>query len=528
LRDRKALSSLFWILLLIVLIPFPGLCSSSVDYPDVPSPALGQEDIAQGNREYKAGLYNQAIHTFMRVIQDNPGAQLLLMEAQWMLAKSYEAGGDITTAVEEYRSFLANFPSNPHRDEALLRLDTGRRLLEATMDGAKQEDRRKDGTAPPAGDTDRISKSIRIQGGQFLLFPAGTYGELDAFFSQLENAGMNTLIVRVFQNQGDRKYSFVSGGPDVGVYFKTAHAPVVEDILTPLVEMAHRRHLRLFAWMTTRAMDWVPADAPWWDISYDPVRQERVKSHRLDLFNPEAVEYLHALYRDLAAYPIDGIFFQDDLVYRHHEGFSAYAMTEFEKDFGVAPDPNLLYGVEGEGYRPLFWRWGGWKSRKILQIVDQMMSDARKIHPHLQFALNLNYETVLDPVNALAWLSQDLLEAVKYPFDYFSVMSYHRQMAKELRKDPEEAMDLVRRIGEKMISVVEDPSRVLLKIQTIDWDTGIPLPREELKSVSVRVEQVPGASVAFVFSRNSPPMDLLREVFLSREGQVVSRYLTNR
>ena len=63
---------------------------------------------------------------------------------------------------------------------------------------------------------------------------------------------MDTLILRVFQNKGDRMYQFVTPRREEGVYFKTEYAPVVDDILGKVTEIAHRNGLEIFAWMTTR------------------------------------------------------------------------------------------------------------------------------------------------------------------------------------------------------------------------------------------------------------------------------------
>ena len=74
----------------------------------------------------------------------------------------------------------------------------------------------------------------------------------------LKEAGVDTLIFRVFQNKGDRIHKFVTPRHEEGVYFKTEHAPVVDDLLGKVAEIAHRNGLDIFAWMTTRyaAMVW--------------------------------------------------------------------------------------------------------------------------------------------------------------------------------------------------------------------------------------------------------------------------------
>ncbi len=69
---------------------------------------------------------------------------------------------------------------------------------------------------------------------------------------ELKNAGVDTVILRVFQNRGDRTYPFAVGKREEGVYFKTEFAPVVDDLLGKLTEIVHRNGLEIFAWMTTR------------------------------------------------------------------------------------------------------------------------------------------------------------------------------------------------------------------------------------------------------------------------------------
>ena len=68
------------------------------------------------------------------------------------------------------------------------------------------------------------------------------------------------------------------------------------------------------------------------------------------------------------------------------------------------------------------------------------MAAAREVRPGLRFALNLYYETVLNPRMALAWYAQDLGVARGRPFDYFSLMSYHRQIGRELSYTPDDAI----------------------------------------------------------------------------------------
>jgi biofilm PGA synthesis lipoprotein PgaB len=145
------------------------------------------------------------------------------------------------------------------------------------------------------------------------------------------------------------------------------------------------------------------------------------------------------------------------------------------------------------------------------------MDSSRKVRPDLRFALNLYYEAVLNPRMALAWYAQDLKVAQGYPFDYFSLMSYHRQIGKELSLSGEEALDVLTAMSRRAVREVGRPERVIMKIQSLDWDTHQLLPGEELDRALEAADPMDGVSLAFVRSRSDPPLDVIRKHFLSRE-----------
>jgi biofilm PGA synthesis lipoprotein PgaB len=145
------------------------------------------------------------------------------------------------------------------------------------------------------------------------------------------------------------------------------------------------------------------------------------------------------------------------------------------------------------------------------------MGAAREIRPGLRFALNLYYEAVLNPRMALAWYAQDLKAAQGYPFDYYSLMSYHRQIGKELSLSEEEALGVLSTMSRRAVRAVGHPEKIIMKIQALDWDTRQIIPREELDRALEAAAPVEGISLAFVRSRSDPPLDVIRKHFLVRE-----------
>jgi len=129
--------------------------------------------------------------------------------------------------------------------------------------------------------------------------------------TDLKKAGIDTLILRVFQTKGDRMYPFANPRYEEGVYFRTEYAPVVDDLLGKMTEMAHRNGLDIFAWMTTRYADYgVDENSDLRCVRYNFETKRMEASRGFSLFHPEALKRLQGLFRDLGRYPIDGSSFR--------------------------------------------------------------------------------------------------------------------------------------------------------------------------------------------------------------------------
>ena len=363
-------------------------------------------------------------------------------------------------------------------------------------------------TARPGFPSTRPGKPERITAVQVLLFDCSTMKDVESRIAVLKRAGFDTLIFRVFHNEGDRFYEFSERNSDRGVYFKTDHAPVVDDILGEIAAISHRKGMKIFAWMTTRYADYGVEDRPGWQAAgYDLKRGVITRAKGLNLFNGEVRDHLKALYRDLARYDIDGILFQDDLVFRHTEGFSPEARRGFTDFYGRPPEPRMLYrevhvGKDGNvrvsTYGDRFWEWSRWKNRILLDVAGEIMKEVRRVRPDMLFALNLMYEAVLSPKNALAWLSQDLEEALDMEFDYFAVMAYHRQIGRELGMGGETLERTMKRLVERSLQVIGDPDRALIKVQIMDWKSEEVLPAGEVGRILGIVKGNGAGSIALV------------------------------
>jgi hypothetical protein len=353
-----------------------------------------------------------------------------------------------------------------------------------------------------------------------------TLEEVEKEVRVLKEAGVDTLILRVFQNKGGRPFKFVTTRHEEGVYFETRHALVVNDVLGKMAEIVHRNGLDLFAWITTRYANYGSEEPSEYRCkSYNFGTKKIEVARGFNLFHPEVLKRLEGIFRDLGRYPIDGILFQDDLILRHNEDFSAEANQAFLREFGYSPHPSLFYikpfkSNAGKyyvtSYTHHFWSWANWKNRWLTNVAQRLMGAARESNPNLKFGINLYCETVLNPSNAVAWFSQTFSEALENNFDYYALMAYHRQTMEESNMEGRKAIDLTAEVARNAVAWVRDPSQVLIKIQIFDWKNLEVLPQKEVEDVVAGILNHGEVSLAFVPYTNQFPLHALKGRWATR------------
>ncbi len=363
----------------------------------------------------------------------------------------------------------------------------------------------------------------RILGAQILVFRSTDYAQVENSIKDLVAAGVNTLIVRAFQNRGDRIYRFARPRCTVGVYFKTTHAPVVDPVLTQIVALAHRYGLRVFAWMETRKMPLLLTDPKASRaISYRFESKSYGAVPQWSIFDKAVEKRLIGLYHDVALSGVDGILIQDDLVMRQNEDFSLQAVTLFEKETGKLLSPKNLYSKVFQdntgywcvpNYSDTFWQWACWKNQKLLDLARKLILSARGVNPEIKIAMNFMYESVTNPKNALAWLSQSLAEATRLPIDYYAIMAYHRQIREELRLSEEATYNKIAHMTATMLKLVDNPHKVLMKVQMADWKTRKQISPYEANQVFNRINSQGRVSLAFIPYSPTLPLNVIGHYF---------------
>jgi hypothetical protein len=133
-----------------------------------------------------------------------------------------------------------------------------------------------------------------------------------------------------------------------------------------------------------------------------------------------------------------------------------------------------------------------------MDVAKRLMEAARRSNPQLKFGINLYYETVVNDSNSAAWFSQTLREAMERDFDYYAIMAYHRQTMNELNLEAKKAMDLMAEVAQKAATSIGDPSRVMIKVQVLDWKSYQILPTKEVETLLDGILRQGEFSLAFV------------------------------
>lgn len=491
----------------------------------------GQQNLQSPGELYDSGMelfhrgkYEDAIDRFSKLILFFSTSKLHPY-SRYMIGECYLRMKKYEEALQQFELYLKAYPDGDRAKEAERGIQVSKEKLREKASPPSLQ--------PPAPEetekreSDEVNLRIPRPKGkrricvQVFDLDVMSLEEVERDIKALKLAGVDTVILRVFQNKGGQIFRCVTPRHGEGVYFETRHALVIGDVLGKIAEMTRRNGLELFAWMTTRYANYgLDGSYEYRCMSYNFETKKVEAARGFNLFHVDVLKRLEGLFRDLGRYPIDGILFQDDLMLKHNEDFSADANRAFLKEFGYSPHPRLFYVdpyKSGSGkyhvraYTDQFWTWANWKNRWLMKVAERLMEAARESNPNLKFGINLYYETAVNSSNAVAWFSQTFSEALGKNFDYYALMAYHRQTMKEQNMEERKAIDLMAEVTGKAVKMVGDPSKVLMKIQIFDWKSNEVIPQGEVEEVMTGVLNRGPVSLAFVPYISQFPLHLLKD-----------------
>lgn len=346
---------------------------------------------------------------------------------------------------------------------------------------------------------------VKLNGAQVFVFDASYKNDVGAFFEEAKAKGVDTVFVRVFHNEGDRPHFQMQLNCSSGVYFKTDSACVAGDILGQIAQAAHMNGIKIFAWMATRSLSFLKTPENM-ASSFLP-EGGTGNGYGANIFKPNVREDIINLFKDLAAYDIDGILFQDDFIIKYSEGADDYAASLFEAETGLRCRAETFFNgtkvIDGKkmftGFKEEFYTWARWKNYHLSGFFNEIRRSVLSVNPDILLAANVYYETPILPNQALAWYSQELGSLEKAGADYYAVMGYSEQIGAEQKLDINSTAAFIGGITAAIIAKVQDPARVIMKLQGRNFkgDRSV-IPNQEFRKICNAVEKEGDVSVAVV------------------------------
>jgi len=292
-------------------------------------------------------------------------------------------------------------------------------------------------------------------------FTIRLHNQLD--YSRLENLGIKKIIYPAFRDDE-------TGG---GLYFVNTQFRTLEPALEKLIEEFDFKKLDLCAWILTRKFNWQEITGL---LDYQYKNKTRQVIRKLDVFNPEAVEKLITVYKELASHKIQCILIQDDFTLRYNEGFSNWGKAKFTTVTGEPAREELMM----QKNNPHNLDWNRVKINQLNGILKQIVQTCKSVNSGIKVGINIYYETPLYTNRSEAWYGHNLGEILETGVDYIYLMTYHRQIKDEMRLSETRTRALFKEIVEKAYQICKE--KLIVKIQIRDWNTSEQIPAEEVKA----------------------------------------------
>ncbi len=393
--------------------------SALVRQPNLNLAAQGQ--LFEEAREHlKGGRPHAAIRLLTNLVQRHPHSPLL-PDMRYLLGRAYEQTGNVVAAEESYRALIRDTRTDDPKNRRLLM--HARRRLSAL-----------------APELERAGPRI-FNGLLVTVEDVPAESERGIWLSTLRQAGISDLVLEIGTPAGQGSASrpgsrspaeaTPNDPPPLGVYFRTSWAPVVEDLFEQIIPLARERGIGVYGAVSLRRMPWLEPEEGWTDVRYDPESGQLERSQALDLFHPGFQHYLEGLMVDLVDSGVEGIVFRGDAPLGPRDGFSAFAMSRFERAFGSRLDPVALLkaedaespGLKGPAYPSEFWRWVGWRTRESLALMGRLATAMRHHRGDLQVGVELHAAAIVDPTRALVQYGEDIVETKRAGFDFLLLMT---------------------------------------------------------------------------------------------------------
>lgn len=350
--------------------------------------------------------------------------------------------------------------------------------------------------ARPLSPGDSVTNTLTNREYELQFMNADLAGRID--HEALAQIGIGKVIVRSFKNDAS----------DGGLYFRNSFFNVLQPYLERLGPEFSSRHsgLHLWAWMIGRKFNW-EEETKYFDYEFAAGaggQGDRRIVRKYDLFNPDAVDRIVGVYKELAAKNIQGILIQDDLFIRYNEGFSNWGKAKFTLITHLPLSINLAM----RSHTAYSQNWNRIKINQVNHVLSRIVGACKAVNPEIRVGMNIYYETPLYVRRAEKWYAHNLKEIVKTGIDHIYLMTYHRQMKEEMKFDEVRNRQVFQLVVNRASEVCGD--KLVVKLQIKDWHTGRRIPLTELREY---LRLIPPAVKRICFTPLTPAdLDYIKQV----------------
>ncbi len=188
--EIRKLKNSFWLIPLVLVL----FLTSSIPQGQAEEKSVNPGDI------YDAGIalfykerYEEAITTFSKIILSFPGSSLVSY-SRYMIGQCYLKTEKYDEAIQQFDLYLKTYPDGD-------RVQGATAGIEATREKLKEKEKTPP-TAPKSQPTSEAHRAKRRISAQVFYLEAKDLDEVEKRVKSLKEAGVNTLIFRVFQKRG--------------------------------------------------------------------------------------------------------------------------------------------------------------------------------------------------------------------------------------------------------------------------------------------------------------------------------------
>ena len=347
----------------------------------------------EAERAFRRADYSDAIRLLNRFLHDHPHSSRL-PEARWWLARSYQESGRLSSAAEHFRLLVRAQTHNQYQAEAQARL--------SHIEGVGR------GT----------TKSHAVKG----------------ILVSLES--MRTSVGVALMNAANREIngSMMLLNVPCGVEGNGSHEtpPFSFKFLTTMIQDMNARGTAVYLGVTLRCLGRFAEGQSgvtefWKDWEYVPQSGTVQRSRYFSLNVPGYREFLVEWLSQFRNLPLRGVVIRHEVPIGMYEGMHPLALQSFQQAFNVDFDPVRVFSERRPGpitashavLPDVFWKWAGWKARERLHTFQDVVETLRGRLPHVQFGIEIQLQSVADPVHGLVHFAEDWIDVTRGPFDVF-------------------------------------------------------------------------------------------------------------